>query len=81
MSMHENTLCKAAFGDILLDTNGDVLPCCFIKRNSNNLKIKDDLSTERFAIFKNAAGNNTRLTSSSPTNHSSPTGHPATLGG
>ena len=41
MSMHENTLCKAAFGDILLDANGDVLPCCFIKRNSNNLKIKD----------------------------------------
>ena len=41
MSMHENTLCKAAFGDILLDENSKVLPCCFIKRNSNNLKIKD----------------------------------------
>ena len=41
MSMHENTLCKAAFGDILLDTNGDVVPCCFIKRDGNTFKIKD----------------------------------------
>jgi len=41
MSMHENTLCKAAFNDILLDTTGDLLPCCFIKRDEKNIKITD----------------------------------------
>ena len=42
MSMLENTLCHAAFGDILLDANGDVVPCCFIARDRDTLKIKDD---------------------------------------
>ncbi len=41
MSMLENTLCHAAFGDILLDANGDILPCCFVERDNNTLKIKD----------------------------------------
>jgi radical SAM protein with 4Fe4S-binding SPASM domain len=41
MSMHENTLCKAAFNDIFLDPNGYVQPCCFINENSNRLNIKD----------------------------------------
>ena len=41
MSMLENTLCHAAFGDILLDANGDILPCCFLERDRDTLKIKD----------------------------------------
>jgi radical SAM protein with 4Fe4S-binding SPASM domain len=41
MSMHDNTLCKAAFNDIYIDTSGDLVPCCYIKRNSDNLKVKD----------------------------------------
>ena len=39
--MHENTLCKAAFNDIYIDTSGDLVPCCYIKRNSDNLQVKD----------------------------------------
>lgn len=34
------TNCKAAFSDIYVDTNGDVLPCCYIQRN-NQSKIGD----------------------------------------
>ena len=34
------TNCKAAFNDIYVDKNGDVLPCCYIQRN-NQSKIGD----------------------------------------
>ena len=34
------TNCKAAFNDIYVDKNGDVLPCCYIQRD-NQSKIAD----------------------------------------
>lgn len=33
-----NTNCKAAFNDILIDANGEILPCCFIKRSKSKEK-------------------------------------------
>lgn len=34
-----NTNCKAAFNDILIDANGDLLPCCYIERPLHKKKI------------------------------------------
>ncbi len=36
-----NTNCKAAFNDILLDHNGEILPCCYIQRAANTKTIND----------------------------------------
>ena len=34
-----NTNCKAAFNDILVDADGEILPCCYLKRPVDSKKI------------------------------------------
>ena len=40
-----NTNCKAAYNDILLDENGEILPCCYITRPTNKQKSIENFST------------------------------------
>jgi radical SAM protein with 4Fe4S-binding SPASM domain len=36
-----NTNCKAAFNDILLDSDGEILPCCYIERPNKQKNIQN----------------------------------------
>lgn len=39
-----NTNCKAAFNDIYIDEDGEILPCCFIKKSKSNEKNIDNFA-------------------------------------